>query len=64
MVFDSIKDDAILKIIDFGDSDIVRDDQSYKELVGTLYYLSPECKKKRKGWEIKKSDMWSIGVIC
>ena len=64
MVFDKLGDDGILKIIDFGDSDIVNDNKSYKELVGTLYYLSPECKKSRKGWEVKKSDMWALGVIC
>jgi len=64
MVFDKPGDDAILKIIDFGDSDIVEDHKSYKELVGTLYYLSPECKRTRKGWEVKKSDMWSFGVVC
>eukprot|EP01083_Nonionella_stella_P317197 1153661_1 len=64
MVFDKVGDDAILKIIDFGDGDVVSDKASYKELVGTLYYLSPECKRARKGWEVKKSDMWSIGIIC
>eukprot|EP01084_Bolivina_argentea_P153894 268313_1 len=64
IVFDTPNENGILKIIDFGDSDIVENNKNYKELVGTLYYLSPECKRIRKGWEVKKSDMWSIGVMC
>ena len=64
MVLDGEGDDAVLKLIDFGDSLVVEDDGDYNELVGTLYFLSPECRRWRKGWELKKSDLWSVGVIC
>jgi len=60
MVFDKLGDNGILKIIDFGDSDIIKDDKNYKELVGTLYYLSPECKRLRKGWEVKKNLIYGL----
>ena len=41
MVFDGPEEDANLKIIDFGDSDIMEDEAAKNEWVGTLYYLSP-----------------------
>ncbi len=64
MVLDGEGDDAVLKVIDFGDSLVVDDDADYNELAGTLYFLSPECRRWRKGWELKASDLWSVGVIC
>jgi len=52
-----------LTIIDFGDSKYVQDEGSYEEFVGTAFYLPPEIVRPRKGKEMKKSDVWSIGVI-
>jgi len=52
-----------LVIIDFGDAKEIEDDKIYEDFVGTAYYLAPECVRDRKGWELKKSDMWTIGVI-
>lgn len=52
-----------LVIIDFGDAKIIEDEKDYEDFVGTAFYLAPECIRKRKGWELKKSDMWTIGVI-
>lgn len=52
-----------LTIIDFGDSKYVDDEGSYEEFVGTAFYLPPEIVRARKGKEMKKSDVWSIGVI-
>jgi len=52
-----------LCIIDFGDAKKVRDDEMYEEFVGTAFYLPPEIVRARKGSEMKKSDVWSIGVI-
>ena len=52
-----------LKLIDFGDSRIIEENGDYKTCVGTLNYLSPEMMRNKKGWEIKKSDMWSVGII-
>lgn len=51
-------------IIDFGDAKKVNDDDLYEEFVGTAFYLPPEIVRARKGREMKKSDVWSIGVIC
>jgi len=31
--------------------------------VGSPFYIAPEALKTREGWEIKKSDVWAIGVI-
>jgi calcium-dependent protein kinase len=53
-----------LVVIDFGDAKIINDDVDYEDFVGTAFYLAPECVRKRKGWELKKSDMWTIGVIA
>jgi len=53
-----------LVIIDFGDAKIIDEDAIYEDFVGTAFYLAPECVRNRKGWELKKSDMWTIGVIA
>jgi len=53
-----------LIIIDFGDAKIIREDAIYEDFVGTAFYLAPECVRNRTGAELKKSDMWTIGVIA
>jgi len=53
-----------LVIIDFGDAKIIEEDAVYEDFVGTAFYLAPECVRNRFGWELKKSDMWTIGVIA
>jgi len=57
-------DDAVVKIIDFGDSELVRDDAVYTDFVGTVHYMPPEIVRARTGRDLKKSDMWSIGIIA
>jgi len=52
-----------LVIIDFGDAKEVKDDDEFEDFVGTAFYLAPECVRNRTGKELKKSDMWTIGVI-
>jgi len=52
-----------LVIIDFGDAKIIDENETYEDFVGTAFYLAPECIRKRQGWELKKSDMWTLGVI-
>merc|ERR1712060_36648 len=52
-----------LVIIDFGDAKTIKENDEYEDFVGTAFYLAPECIRKRQGWELKKSDMWTIGVI-
>eukprot|EP01083_Nonionella_stella_P065842 172868_1 len=63
IVFDKPGPNGQLFIIDFGDSERVEDDEMYNEFVGTIYYLPPEITRYRHGWELKKGDTWSIGVI-
>lgn len=58
------KERTDLVIIDFGDAKIIDEEKVYEDFVGTAFYLAPECVHKRKGWELKKSDMWTIGVIA
>jgi len=65
MVYSTVGGDASkLCIIDFGDAKKVRDEDTYEEFVGTAFYLPPEIVRPRLGREMKKSDVWSIGVIC
>jgi len=52
-----------LVIIDFGDAKIIEEDDVFEDFVGTAFYLAPECVRDRTGAELKKSDMWTIGVI-
>eukprot|EP01083_Nonionella_stella_P079797 219068_1 len=64
IVYDTPGDNANIVIIDFGDAARVEDHDIYSEFVGTIYYLPPEITRHRHGWELKKSDMWTIGVIA
>ena len=52
------------KLIDFGDALYVRKDKKYTEFVGTPPYMSPERLADHYGWQLKKADVWAIGVIC
>ena len=64
IVYENNSDDSNIVIIDFGDSARIQDHNVYNEFVGTPYYLPPEIVRARHGWELKKSDMWTIGVIA
>eukprot|EP00484_Ammonia_sp_Unknown_P022742 CAMPEP_0197027516 /NCGR_PEP_ID=MMETSP1384-20130603/7406_1 /TAXON_ID=29189 /ORGANISM="Ammonia sp." /LENGTH=516 /DNA_ID=CAMNT_0042456375 /DNA_START=124 /DNA_END=1674 /DNA_ORIENTATION=- len=64
IVYKTRKSDSDIVIIDFGDAELVKSDQTiYSDFVGTPFYLAPECVRHRCGWELYKSDMWAIGVI-
>ena len=63
MVFDKPGMDGTLQLIDFGESIIIDEEEEYAEFVGTGHDVAPEVTRPRTGWEMKKSDMWSIGVI-
>jgi len=67
-VFKDDSPNSEMVLIDFGCAKIVQDDQAYKDLVGTPYYLAPESaaghKYTRTGKVLKASDVWSIGVIA
>eukprot|EP01084_Bolivina_argentea_P271679 462348_1 len=30
----------------------------------SIFHLGPELFRNSKGWELKKSDIWSVGVMC
>jgi len=49
-----------IKIIDFGTSLIVEENQKLDEKLGTPYYIAPEVLAKNYG---SKCDIWSCGVI-
>eukprot|EP01083_Nonionella_stella_P083071 229518_1 len=68
-VFESSSTSANIVLIDFGCAKIVSDEKEYKDLVGTVYYLSPELAAQssrvhKTGKVLKCSDIWSIGVIA
>ena len=65
MVFDKPGKRGILKIIDFGTSEIVIDDDLYTaERVGTILYAPPEWKKDRIGLHIKKGIYFICVFLC
>lgn len=57
----SSKDEsALLKATDFGLSVFIEDGKTYRDIVGSAYYVAPEVLKRKYGREI---DIWSAGVI-
>lgn len=60
MLLDRDSSDAILKIIDFGTSQIMMPKGYLSEAYGTLMYMAPEV---FRGQYNEKCDIWSCGVI-
>jgi len=60
IVYETIKEDSILKIIDFGTSQFFRQGEVLQKPLGTCYYVAPEVLKKSY---THKCDVWSCGVI-
>ncbi|ETO19192.1 hypothetical protein RFI_18038, partial [Reticulomyxa filosa] len=57
---------SIVKMIDFGNAmhvDNSSNASEYYELVGTLYYMSPERLDNHLPWHEWSGDVWSVGVI-
>jgi calcium/calmodulin-dependent protein kinase I len=61
LLYDSEKEDAIIKIADFGLAKLVDDNTMMKTACGTPGYVAPEVLKKMR--YTYKVDMWSVGVI-
>mmetsp|Transcript_36748 Transcript_36748/g.27201 ORF Transcript_36748/g.27201 Transcript_36748/m.27201 type:complete len:212 (-) Transcript_36748:675-1310(-) len=54
------KNNDIIKIIDFGTSQVFSPDTKLHQALGTPYYIAPEV---LRGEYDEKCDVWSIGVI-
>lgn len=52
------------KLIDFGDAEMVRSDQTYPDMVGTPQYMAPEKLCDPKGWQLKAGDVWAVAAIA
>ncbi|XP_023006542.1 CDPK-related kinase 3 isoform X1 [Cucurbita maxima] len=59
-LFTSKREDADMKLIDFGLSDFVKPDGRLNDIVGSAYYVAPEVLHRSYSLE---ADIWSIGVI-
>lgn len=55
-----LTNDFTIKIIDFGASSILKNNNTLTEKTGTPYYIAPEVLNKKYD---KKCDIWSCGVI-
>ena len=53
--------DSEIKLIDFGLSRFLKEEEKLTNKVGTPYYVAPEI---LAGNYDKRCDLWSIGVIC
>ena len=61
ILFESNKEDAEIKIIDFGLSRKFAKDEKMHSVLGTPYYVAPEV---LKGDYNEKCDVWSIGAMA
>ncbi|KAI4305912.1 hypothetical protein L6164_029240 [Bauhinia variegata] len=53
-------EDSPLKATDFGLSVFYKQGESFKDIVGSAYYIAPEVLKRKYGPEV---DIWSVGVM-
>ncbi|MBA0631316.1 hypothetical protein Godav_000199 [Gossypium davidsonii] len=59
-LFVNQQEDSLLKTIDFGLSMFFKPGETFKDVVGSPYYVAPEVLRKHYGPE---ADVWSAGVI-
>ncbi|CAD8053433.1 unnamed protein product [Paramecium sonneborni] len=60
ILFDSKSQGATLKIIDFGASAKLKEDEKLNKKIGTPFYVAPEV---LNGSYDEKCDIWSLGVV-
>lgn len=60
ILFESLKDSARLKLIDFGTSKYFKPKERLKGFAGSVYYVAPEVIQDNYN---EKCDIWSLGVI-
>ena len=60
LLYESKSEDALLKIIDFGTSNVFDPSKKMSKRFGTPYYIAPEVIEKHYDY---KCDIWSCGVI-
>eukprot|EP00487_Bulimina_marginata_P003054 TRINITY_DN17159_c0_g1_i1.p1 TRINITY_DN17159_c0_g1~~TRINITY_DN17159_c0_g1_i1.p1 ORF type:complete len:109 (-),score=0.68 TRINITY_DN17159_c0_g1_i1:152-478(-) len=63
IVFVNQNDISDIRLIDFGESIHIDPQSYYDDFVGTPCYFAPERFRQHTGSELKKSDVWAIGVI-
>ncbi|CAG9318750.1 unnamed protein product [Blepharisma stoltei] len=60
LLFEYPGENSLLKIIDFGHSSKMVENQKFTELLGTPYFVAPEVLDKNYD---EKCDLWSCGVV-
>ena len=60
--FDNDTDRPML--IDFGDAEMCKKGKVYTEFVGTPPYMSPERLGEHNADQLKKADVWALGVMA
>lgn len=66
-MFDRPGKEGIVKIIDFGNSELIEnEDDIDSSVIGTLHYLPPELLSSRPRTKrtLYKGDLWALGVVC
>jgi serine/threonine protein kinase len=61
MLLSSKRDDAVIKITDFGFAKILSINEMTETICGSPYYMAPEILKKQN--YTNKADLWSLGII-
>lgn len=61
LVFEAKEPNALLKLIDFGSSKRIKQNEHLRAIFGTIYYIAPEVLQNNYNF---KCDIWSCGVIA
>lgn len=61
VLLEANKEFDTIKVIDFGTALAFKASQTFKDTIGTPYYIAPEVLNHNYG---KECDIWSLGVMC